>query len=225
VPPATGTYLMPPGERLGRATRLQRVVLSLLIVGLCVTAWFEREVILVELAANWIVGDAIAPADAAVVLGGGLDTRPLEAARLFRSGLVKKVLVSKVAEDRVSLGFTSSHTELNRQVLIRLGVPETAVETFGGDNRNTYDEAVALAARTRQSGGASYIVPTEIFSTRRVRYIFRHEMTDGEAQISVDAIEPGGYGARDWWKSTSGVIAFQTEVLKYFYYRLTFRGT
>src|ERR1700730_11950805 len=107
---------MPPGEGLGRATRLRRVVLSLLIVGLCVTAWFEREVILVELAANWMVGDAIGPADAAVVLGGGLDTRPLEAARLFRSGLVKKVLVSKVAEDRlVSLGFTSSHTELNRQ--------------------------------------------------------------------------------------------------------------
>jgi hypothetical protein len=36
-----------------------------------------------ELRGAWVVSDSIAPADAIVVLGGGLETRPFAAADLY----------------------------------------------------------------------------------------------------------------------------------------------
>ena len=80
----------------------------------------------------WIVSDKVTHADAAVVLGGGLEVRPFAAADLYRKGLVNKVLISQVEEDRVaSIGVVPGHTEINRQVLLKLGVPADAIETFG----------------------------------------------------------------------------------------------
>ena len=49
----------------------------------------------------WIVSDAVTHADAAVVLGGGLEVRPVAAADLYRRGLINRVLISQVVEDSV----------------------------------------------------------------------------------------------------------------------------
>ena len=64
------------------------------------------------------------------VLGCGLSVRPVAAADNHR-GLVKKVLVANVRLDRLEgLGIVPSHTSLNRDALIKLGVPQTAIEPF-----------------------------------------------------------------------------------------------
>ena len=67
-----------------------------------------------------------------VVFGGGLGVRPFAAAEYYQQGLAKKILVSNVRLDQAeALGFLPSHTDLNRMVLIKLGVPEAAIEIFG----------------------------------------------------------------------------------------------
>ena len=112
---------------------------------MCIRDRVERAALLRGTADLWIVSDSITPADAVVVLGGGIDVRPFVAAELYAKGLVKKVLLSKVDEGRsVEIGALVGHTEANRRVLLRLGVPESAIETFGNANRNTWEEAVAL---------------------------------------------------------------------------------
>jgi uncharacterized SAM-binding protein YcdF (DUF218 family) len=91
-----------------------------------------REHLLRVAAALWIVSDPVTRADAIVVLGGGLETRPFAAAELWRRGLADKILISQGSEERaVSIGVVPSHTELNREILLKLGIPAGVVETFG----------------------------------------------------------------------------------------------
>jgi hypothetical protein len=61
-----------PARRVGWTRRLRRV--AVVIVALAVFGawvWVEREPLLRGAAELWIVSDAVSPADAAVVLGGG----------------------------------------------------------------------------------------------------------------------------------------------------------
>lgn len=205
-----------------RSSGIRRSATVMLVVAcFCVGTWIERDPLLRGMAGLWIVSDAVTKADAAVVLGGGLDIRPFAAADLYRRGLVDKVLISQVADDRVaSIGVVSGHTELNRQVLLKLGVPAAAIETFGTANRSTKDEAIALRTWAARNNGSTFIIPTEIFSARRVRFIFRREFP--AKGIEILSLDPPQYTEDDWWQTDAGLIMFQNEVLKYLYYRIKY---
>jgi hypothetical protein len=82
--------------------------------GHCCGRWVVlREPVLLKAADLWIVSDPINRADAIVVLGGGLATRPFVAAELWQRGLADKILISQPSEERaVSIGAMPSHSEL-----------------------------------------------------------------------------------------------------------------
>jgi uncharacterized SAM-binding protein YcdF (DUF218 family) len=206
-------------------TRLRRYfAIVLLLATLCVGAWIEREALLRGAADLWIVSDPITAADAVIVLGGGIDLRPFVAADLYAKGLVKKVLLSEVDEaSSVGIGVMPTHTEGNRSILVRLGVPESAIEKFGTANKNTFEEAAALKDWTHQNPVSVLIIPTEVFSARRVRWTFHREFAGTDVRIEVPSFNPAkDYTRAEWWKTEAGVIAFQSEVLKYLYYRLRY---
>lgn len=206
-------------RRLSRKLRIPVFVLALAC--LCAGTWIERGPLLQGMADLWIISDTVTHADAAVVLGGGLDVRPFAAADLYRRGLVNKVLISQVGDEpAVSLGVVLNHTESNRRVLLKLGVPADAIETFGTMNRNTIEEAFALSEWADRNNASSFIIPTEIFSARRVQYIFRRELAT--ERLEVLSLDPRLYNKDDWWKTDTGLIAFQNEILKYIYYRLKY---
>jgi hypothetical protein len=67
-----------------RVTRWRRCfAIGLALASLCAAAWIEREALLRGAADLWIVSDPVTPADAVVVLGGGIDMRPFVAADLY----------------------------------------------------------------------------------------------------------------------------------------------
>jgi uncharacterized SAM-binding protein YcdF (DUF218 family) len=186
-------------------------------------AVLDQAAILRTMATLWIVSDPIDEADVAVVLGGGIDVRPFEAAELYRKGLVKKVLISQVADDRAAkIGAAPGHTEVNRRVLLRQGVPAEAIETFGTDNATTRDEALALKDWIERHSIHSIIVPTESFSARRVRWTMHRILTGRNVRIEVPAFDPPQYSRATWWKSSGGPTSFVTEVIKYIYYRISY---
>jgi uncharacterized SAM-binding protein YcdF (DUF218 family) len=193
----------------------------LLPVVLVAGVWLARAPLLRAAADLWIVSDPITRADAVAVLGGDLDTRPFIAADLYKKGLVPKVLVSQVREGRAStMGLIPGHSALNRTVLLKLGVPDAAIEVFGDANDSTKDEAVALRAWADRHGVSRIIIPTEIFSARRVQWIFDREFAGSSVGIEI-AIGPDDTRV-DWWKNKESMITFQNEILKYLYYRLEY---
>src|SRR5262249_47075797 len=120
----------PDSRRAVGLRSVRRLAAAVLIIAaLAGLAWAQRAPLLRKAADLWTVSDPITPADVAVVLGGGLDVRPFAAAELYHQGLVKKVLVSEVADGRaVAIGATIGNTESNRRVLLKLGIPAEAIE-------------------------------------------------------------------------------------------------
>jgi uncharacterized SAM-binding protein YcdF (DUF218 family) len=206
-----------------RAVGLRRaMVLCASVILLGAAAWFAREPLLRSAADLWIVSDQVGPADAVAIFGGGLEQRPFAAAAYYRQGLVTKILVTNIDSSPAErLGVLQSHVEANRRVLLKLGVPDAAIETIGNNLSNTYEEAVALRSWAERTGAPTVIVPTEIFSARRVRWTLTRVFAGGAA-VRVPAIDPIGYRRDDWWKRESGLIGFQNEIMKYIYYRFKY---
>jgi uncharacterized SAM-binding protein YcdF (DUF218 family) len=211
-----------PQAKRGRARR----ALSCVVVGVAVMSaiWFARASLLRGAAEAWIVSDRLTTADAIAILGGGLETRPFAAADYYRAGLARKVLVADVrSSPSEKLGVQPRHAELNRSVLLKLGVPAERIETFGSAVSNTYEEALALRAWVSINHVAVVIVPTEMFSSRRVRWMLAQSLEGTGTRALVRVVEPLDYTRDNWWRHEQGVIAFQNEVVKYLYYRFRYR--
>ena len=178
------------------------LVVFAVLVALGIGTWAGREWLLRSAADIWIVSDPLGPADAVAVFGGGVADRPLAAAQYYAQGWVTKILVD------------GSDSEA---VLLELGTPGTAIETFGRALGSTYQEALALRAWAERHNLHSIIVPTEIFSTRRVHWML-HRVFPADFVIRVAALDPSVYNRADWWKDDNGISDFRIEFLKYLYY-------
>ena len=199
-------------------------LLPVFIVLAFAVAWMARASILRGVADLWVISDALDRADAIVILGGRVDVRPFAAAALYKRGLAPQVLVSKAKAGPIHpLQLLPSQIELTRQILSKLGVPQQAIVEFGGDgSSNTYEEARAVLDWARISGARSVIIPTDIFTSRRIQWIFRRQLAPASVRVMVQSVAPPEYSIDDWWRHESGVIEFQNEVIKYLYYRLKY---
>jgi uncharacterized SAM-binding protein YcdF (DUF218 family) len=220
---SAGPALAPVGARRRRVGPWRGLLALLVLFALFgAGGWYERTPLLRGLADLWIVSDPPAAADVVAVIGGGIETRPFAAAAYYRDGLVGKILVSNVRSSPAErLGVLASHAATNRAVLLKLGVPVEAIESFGEGLANTHDEAVALRDWAARNHAHSIIVPTEIFAARRLRWTLQRVLTP-DITVGVPALDPPEYRASDWWKDERGVISFQNEVAKYMYYRLKY---
>lgn len=193
--------------RLRRSSRWCSVLAVFAVVTIpAIGAWSSREWLLRSAGNLWIVSDPPGPADAVAVFGGGVADRPFAAAQYYRQGWVTKILVDEPD---------------SKAVLLKLGVPESEIEYFGQALRNTHQETLELRAWAQQHHLRSIIVPTEIFSARRVRWMFRRAFPS-EFRIRVIALDAPDYRRNDWWYRTRGIVDFRNEVIKYLYYRLRY---
>jgi uncharacterized SAM-binding protein YcdF (DUF218 family) len=206
-----------------KSVRIAAGVLLAFVTTVASVGWLFRAEMLSGMARAWTVSDPITPADAVAVLGGGLETRPFAAADLYKQGVAKRILLAGVRlSPAEKLGVLPSHEELNRAVLLKLGVPPEAMTRFGADVSNTFEEAKALVEWAKANGIKKIIVPTEIFSSRRVSWILHREAAAAGVGVEIMALPPSVYDADDWWRHSQGMIAFQNEVIKYLYYRIRY---
>jgi len=203
------------GSRRRAARRSIGFLLVLAAVALAAAFSIDDETVLRWVADKWIVSDALAPADVVAVFGGGLKDRPAAAATYYREGLVKRVVISNVRRDpEDDSDGLPAHVEANRRILLGMGVPSTSIETFGKNLTSTHDEALALEAWAAQAHVRSIIVPTEMFSTRRVRWTLAR-VFGGAVEIRVTAIEDQTEYRRDnWWRHRVGLVEFGREFIK-----------
>jgi hypothetical protein len=155
------------------------------------------------------------------VFGGGIEVRPFAAAAYYRDGLVRKILVSNAREGPgEQLGVLLTNAAANRAVLLKLGARAEAIESFGYNLRNTHDR------QWRCTTGPHNTI--SVGSSCRSRFSPRAGcagcciMSSASATVLVPALDPPEYRDDDWWQDEAGVISFQNEVLKYFYYRLKY---
>ena len=190
---------------------------------LLTVAVFFRAPILRGMAQAWIVNEPPTKVDAIVILGGGLDNRPLAAAKLYHDGFAPKILYMDVKLDAAQeLGIYRSEKELTRRLLLSNNIPETAMEEVGHSVANTYDESVAVRAWIEKNNAKSILIATDPFHTRRVRWLFRKQLSPLHIQVLVKAARTRQYFETNWWQNEQGAIAFQNEIFKYAYYRFRY---
>lgn len=198
-----------------------RVLAALFALG--VVGYIFRAPLLIGAARAWVINDPVTKADAIVILGGGPETRPFAAAKLYHQGVAPKVLYMNVklgpAEE---LGVVATEPELTRRILLSNGVPESAQVVLGTNVANTFDESRAVRDWARQTGASSIVITTDLFHTRRARWIFNRELHDKPIKINVVAVEPIRFKMTNWWQHEDGLVFFQNEIIKYAYYRLKY---
>ena len=207
-----------PGVRKWPRRFLWLLTLCLLFALLC---FVFRAPLLRAAATAWMVNDPPARSDAIVVLGGGVETRPFEAARLYHAGFAPVILVVN-SELRAtdSLGLTIPQTELTRRILLTNGVPAVAVQSAGTNLTSTFEEALAVRDWSKNSHAASFLIPTGPFHSRRVRWAFHRAFRSNPARFTVTSISPEQ--CRNWWRNEETLIEFQNDVIKSLYYHLKY---
>jgi uncharacterized SAM-binding protein YcdF (DUF218 family) len=199
-------------------------LIGLAIFGvLCVAGYLARRPLLCGAANAWIVNEPPTRSDVIVVLGGGPDTRPFEAARLYHLGIAPKILVMNPRpSSAVELGLTPSEAELTRGILLKKDVPDKDIITAPVWVTNSFDESIVVRNWAESNAAKQVVIPTDVFHTRRVRWLYGKEFKSTGIRVQVEAVPVRPYAVTNWWLHEEGIIAFQNEILKYAYYRLRY---
>jgi len=101
-------------------------------------------------------------ADVIVVLGGGQHERPLRAVELFRQHAAPRILITGAGDD-----------EINRQLLLRAGVPTGAIEVEN-QSMTTRENVEFTLQRLRAKKVHRVILVTSWYHARRAEKTFAH---------------------------------------------------
>ncbi|MFZ0845848.1 MAG: YdcF family protein [Pseudolabrys sp.] len=204
-----------------RIIRDHKVSTALIAVGCVVAVLARYQFVLQQAAALWIVSDALErPADAIVVLGGGLDYRPRAAADLFIQGRGAAIWIT---HGKMENGPAADEAaDLTRSILVKFGVPDAAIVDIPGRASSTYEEAKLVSEWIGVAGGKTLVIPTDPFHTRRAKWILARLVAPGGNSVIVRPISPGTYSPDFWWQIAAGRTGFANEVVKYFYYRVRY---
>jgi uncharacterized SAM-binding protein YcdF (DUF218 family) len=164
-----------------------------------------------------IIEDRLQPAAAIVVLGGQTPFRETEAARLFAQGWAPKLIVVPGAlwEEQQALSELGIKIpdawEISREVLLKKGVPSSAIIISKGRAEGTLEE-LKLAFNTIGRGNKPVILVSSKFHTRRVRLTWSY-VTHGEPAAIVRAAEGDPFDPARWWKERRFILSVVREYL------------
>jgi uncharacterized SAM-binding protein YcdF (DUF218 family) len=165
-------------------------------------------------------------ADVAIVLGGALaqpqppratldlteaSDRVLHAARLYRAGKIRRILVS--AGNIPWIASTKPEAELIRDLLVEWGVPPNAIE-LGTEGRNTFENAVEIQRMLNARGFTSALLVTSATHMPRAMATFRRAgvpviaSTTDVLVVDSDRIDPLR------WLPSAGALVMTTTAMK-----------
>jgi uncharacterized SAM-binding protein YcdF (DUF218 family) len=173
-------------------------------------------------AGEWLsAADRPQHADAIVVLGGGY-ARPFQAADLYRHGFAPRIYVSvPVREeqhrllDEAGVAFPREE-EVVRQVLLRKGVPASAIEYLGKGSISTAAEAQAARA-VFGTGAPRLLVVTSPYHVRRARMTFSGALPAADIRMIATSYDPLPLA---WWKDQNAARNVLLELSKMTFYKL-----
>lgn len=162
-----------------------------------------------------VVEDPLSPSGAIVVLSGALPFRALGAAEVYNARMAPQVWLTRPIHpgELESLGIRFRGEELyNREILIREGVPDSAIHDLDPPIIDTEEEVRAIVAAMQRTGVARVIIVTSPPHTRRVRALWR-KLAPRDLESIVRATRAQEYDAGHWWRTTRDSLAVTREVL------------
>ena len=187
------------------------------LLGAMLLVVFAHVPILRALGSFLIIEDPLQTAVAIVALGGQAPFREIEAAKLYHEGWAPLIfIVREAASDEskalAQLGIKKAPDwELSRDVLVRQGVPVSAIIFPKSEGRGTLEELQAVY-QDLQSKDRPVILVTSKYHTRRVRLTCGY-VTHGESASIIRAAEGDPFDPARWWRERRFVLSVVREYL------------
>jgi uncharacterized SAM-binding protein YcdF (DUF218 family) len=163
-----------------------------------------------------VVEDPLEKASAIAVLSGRMPSRALEAARIYREGYASEIWLTRTIEPGASLQALSvpftGEEAYDRMVLMRKGVPESAIRVLDPPIANTADEMLAIGQALGKENGRTVIIVTSKVHTRRVKALWRH-LSSADGQAIVRGVSDDGFDPAHWWANTADALDVVREAL------------
>ena len=188
-----------------------------ILLAAVVVAGFAHASLFRGVASFLIVEDRLEPAAAIVVLGGQLPFREMEAAKLYRDGWAPLLVIVRGArrEEAKALEHlrirVTEGWELSREVLIRQGVPPSAILVPEEEAEGTLEES-QVAVRALKPENLPVILVTSKFHTRRARLTWNY-VTEGRSKAIVRVATHDPFDPTRWWRERRFVLAVVREYL------------
>jgi uncharacterized SAM-binding protein YcdF (DUF218 family) len=204
-----------PAPRPGGAGRLLHVALAVLVVVVAVAAWRHRTVPLQHLGAALIAHDPLVPADVAIVSMASPRAAALDAAKLYRRGVVRQIWVPRWHDEPVdrrvaALGVRPPrHDQVARTILRHAGVPASAIAVLDDPVDGLDSEMAVVGAALRRRPDLRAIVLTARTHTARARLLLR------EVRARVRAPHADRFSPDGWWRSRETVREVALEYAKW----------
>jgi uncharacterized SAM-binding protein YcdF (DUF218 family) len=172
------------------------------------------------LAAHWLSNqDQPEKADAILILAGD-PSRAFHAADLYASGYADKIYISRPVRlaslrllDESGVPFPR-YEDIDRQVLIRKGVPENAILVLERPSGSTAEEAINTA-KLLAGRRARLLLVTSPYHVRRARMVFRDLLPNAELMVVATPYET--FPAK-WWQSQDAARSVLLEMTKIVFY-------
>jgi uncharacterized SAM-binding protein YcdF (DUF218 family) len=162
---------------------------------------------------------ASARAEYVMLLNGGENERPFAAVAVLKAGVARQLLVTEVApsptvDDRL---LPPSH-EINRQVLLKRGIPDSDITVLPAAAATTNDEAQALAAFLCSRPSARVVVVTNDYHVPRSRWVFARVLGERAGHVSFVSAPSDQFPVDYWWQDEAAFLAIATEPFKFAFY-------
>lgn len=173
-----------------------------------------------SLTASWLVNqDQPEKADAIVILAGD-PARAFHAADLYSRGFSDKTYISRPIRlpslrllDEFGVPFPR-YEEIDRQILIRKGVPDKAISIFPTPAASTADEANTLS-KLLEGRKVRLLLVTSPYHVRRTRMVFSDLLANAEFRVVATPYEAFPV---QWWKNQDAARNVVLELTKILFY-------
>ena len=166
------------------------------------------------------VNDPLTRADAILVLGGTLAERPLEAVDLFKEGYAPRIILTRGPADvsvtrARQLGIAvDTEDEVNRRIVLALGVPQEVLIAPERIHDNTADEARTLRELVDRHGWRRVIVVTSQYHLRRSGLAMARALRGTGTQIVRRGSRHDRSQPEAWWKTRRDIRWVASELPK-----------
>ncbi len=173
-------------------------------------------------AGRWLVRDDTPKhADAMVLLMGNIPDRILQAADLYKSGVVTRLIIVKEsmgdyrALQEKGVTIIDNATQV-RDAAITLGIPPDSIVILPGDARSTLQEARMVREYLTSEQTYTLLLVSSSFHMRRAGMIFTTALRHHDMPVTV-LCSPSSYTsfrAEGWWKRKEDIQTVISEYVK-----------
>ena len=195
----------------------------------CVSvAYLARARVLTWVGSQLVHADPLEPADALVVLGGGLSDRLIEAADLYLADYAPLVVLTRPPEPSGVMALkrrgvkVESTMERQLRYFREIGVPASAVTALSETVTSTDQEASLVARWAQNRDVQSLIIVTSRFHTGRSHFIFDRRFRDTGITIRIHPSRFKRFDPESWWRNRDRLREGVFEFQKLIFYRLRY---